>query len=138
MPNGIDLILEDHRVVEELFASFTATGDATIIGQVIDALTAHDQAEHAALYPLAADLLGEAGLIERSYEAHSAVKRQIDHLTSLEGAPLTDAFAVLQELVRTHVADEEKALLPKLAEAATDDQLDALGTRILQAKQRVG
>ena len=36
------------------------------------------------------------------------------------------------------MADEEKHLLPALREAATDRQLDELGGRILQAKQRVG
>ena len=53
MPNGIELILADHRRVEALFASFAETGEAAIIGQVVDALAAHDDAEHAALYPLA-------------------------------------------------------------------------------------
>jgi len=36
------------------------------------------------------------------------------------------------------VADEEKRLLPAMRKAATVQQLDELGGRILQAKQRVG
>lgn len=138
MPNGIDLILEDHAKVNALFAEFDETGDATLIGQVVDCLKAHDDAEQAALYPMTGNLLGDAAMIERAGQAHSAVKKQIDLLATLEGPPLVDAFAELRRLVDTHVADEQDNLLPALADAATHQQLDELGARILQAKQRGG
>lgn len=138
MPNGIDLILADHREVEALFASFDETGDAIVIGLVIDALKAHDAAEHAALYPLIGVVVGDADMIERASIAHSMVKKQIDLLTTLEGPPLIDAFRALQTLVSEHVADEEQNLLPALSERASVQQLEGLGARILQAKQRVG
>ena len=138
MPNGIDLILADHRRVDALFTTFAETADGTIIGQVVDALAAHDDAEHAALYPLAGHLLGDAAAIERWAQAHSTVKKQIDHLTTLEGAPLVEAFEALRQLVHEHVEDEEKNLLPALRDTATPQQLDGLGSRILQAKQRGG
>ena len=138
MPNGIELILADHRRVEALFTSFAETGEAGIIGQVVDALAAHDDAEHAALYPLAGHVLDDAVAIERWAQAHSAVKKQIDHLKMQEGAPLAEAFETLRMLVREHVQDEEKKLLPALADKCTDQQLDGLGARILQAKQRGG
>lgn len=138
MPNGIDLILEDHATVHDLFARFDETGDATLIGQVVDCLAAHDDAEQAALYPMTGNLLGDSSMIERSDQAHSAVKKQIDLLATLEGPRLVDAFAELRRLVDTHVADEQDNLLPALADAATPQQLDELGARILQAKQRGG
>ena len=138
MPNGIDLILADHELVASLFDAFEATGDAGLVGQLIDQLAGHDDAEHAALYPLAAIVLDDAELLDRSVLAHSAVKLQIDHLKTQEGPPFTEAVAVLRALVEEHVADEEKVLLPALRDAATDRQLDELGGRILQAKQRVG
>ena len=138
MPNGIDLILADHATVASLFDAFDSTGDAGFVGQIVDQLAGHDDAEHGALYPLAAVLLDDAGLLERAVAAHSAIKRQIDHLKSQEGPPFTDAVAVLRSLVEAHVADEQKALLPALRSAATDRQLDELGGRILQLKQRGG
>jgi hemerythrin superfamily protein len=138
MPNGIELILAEHRRVEALFTSFAETGDAGIIGQVVDALAAHNDAEHAALYPLAGHVIGDAAAIERWAQAHSAVKKQIDYLKMQEGAPLTEAFETLRLLVQEHVDDEEKNLLPALADNATDHQLEGLGARILQAKQRGG
>jgi len=138
MPNGIDLILADHERVASLFDEFGRSGDAGLVGQIIDQLAGHDDAEHAALYPLAAIVLDDADLLDRSLAAHAAVKQQIDQLKAQEGPPFVDAVAVLRALVEDHVADEEKNLLPALRQAATDRQLDELGGRILQAKQRVG
>lgn len=138
MPNGIDLLLADHELVDGLFAEFARTGDATIIGQIVGHLAAHDDAEHAALYPLLGEVLGDAKAIERAAAAHSAVKKQIDLLKFLEGPALTLAVDELRTLVEEHVADEEQRLLPKLAKAATAAQLDWLGAHIEQTKQRVG
>jgi hemerythrin superfamily protein len=136
--DGIDLLLEDHRRVEELFDRFKETGDGAYVGQIIDALTAHDGAEHAALYPLVGHVLGDTDLLARLTLAHSAVKKQIDCVKHLEGPPLTEAVADLRLLVDVHVADEEKSVLPALRERATEPQLEGLAARILQNKQRVG
>lgn len=138
MPNGIDLILADHQRVSELFTEFDSTGNATIVGEIVDALKAHDDAEHAALYPFAGRLLGDEKMVERSAAAHSAVKKQIDVLTTLEGQPLVAAVSGLRKLVDKHVADEENNLFPRLSAAASAQQLSALGARIMQAKQRGG
>jgi hemerythrin superfamily protein len=138
MPNGIDLVLADHRSVDALFARFDDTADGTVIGQVICELKAHDDAEQGALYPMVGKVLGNADMITRSSAAHSAVKKQIDVVTTLEGPRLVEAFKVLRKIVQKHVADEEKNILPALGEAATPQQLEELGARILQAKQRVG
>jgi hemerythrin superfamily protein len=138
MPDGIDLLLADHAYVDELFAAFGQTGDATVIGQIVDALGDHDDAEHAALYPLAGNVLGDRALIEAMNAAHAAVKTQIEYLRALEGPPLIDAVNGLQKLVKQHVADEEKRLFPALRRQASDAQLSILGARILSCKQRVG
>ncbi len=138
MPNGIDLIVADHQRVSALFSEFDSTGNATVVGEIVDALKAHDDAEHAALYPFAGRLLGDERMVERSAAAHSAVKKQIDALTTLEGPPLVAALSGLRKLVDKHVADEEKNIFPALSAAATAQQLDALGARIMQAKQRGG
>jgi hypothetical protein len=136
--NGIDLITADHQLVDALFDEFDRTGDATVIGQIIGHLTAHDEAEHAALYPLVGELVADPRLVAEAAAAHSAIKQQIDLLKDLEGPPLTAAVTTLRELVAAHVADEEERLLPRLAKAATPQQLDWLGAHLEQTKQRVG
>ena len=121
-----------------MFAEFKETNDGTLVGQVINALHVHDDAEHAALYPIAKALLGDEALIERLALAHAHIKKQIDLLVTLEGPPLIDGFTRLQTLVADHVSDEEANLLPALSDRATPRQLETLGSRILQVKQRVG
>ena len=94
--------------------------------------------KQAALYPLAANVLGDASLVTRALGAHSEMKVQIDLIRHLEGPPLVAAFQSLQEMVTMHVNDEEQNLLPALRARATAGQLDGLAARIEQAKQRVG
>jgi hemerythrin superfamily protein len=135
--NGIELIEQDHQMVNELFAAFDESLDAMLVGRIVDALTLHDQAEHAALYPLV-DAVVDPAIAESAERSHAIVKRQIDIVTDLEGDSLIAQLSVLRELVEAHVAEEETEVLPALAAAATPQMLDELGSRILQAKQRVG
>jgi hypothetical protein len=135
---GIDLVLKDHRRVEVLFEQFEATGDTTLLGQIFDALAAHDDVEQHALYPLARAVLADEELLDSALLAHSLVKLLIDQARAQEGAPLVAAARALQLAVEEHVASEERHLLPALGERATAAQLDGLAARIEQIKQRVG
>ena len=138
MLDGTELLLADHRRVETLFAEFERDGDGDAVGRIVDALLAHDQAEHAALYPLVGSLLGDRDVVERAAVAHSRIAQAIEHLTDLEGPPLVAAVTELRTRVDEHVQDEERNILPALRDAATPGQLDELAARIEQSKQRVG
>lgn len=140
MTTGIDLILADHRYVETLFKEFEALGSAggLAAGQIFNELTAHDEVEQHALYPLATAVLDDDDPITSSLEAHTHIKVLIENARSLEGAPLADVMAVLRDAVQAHVTDEEASLLPALEGAATPEQLDGLASRIEAVKQRVG
>jgi hemerythrin superfamily protein len=138
MPNGLELVIADHRRVDALFTKFAETPLGSYAAMIFDSLAAHDDAENGALYPLALGLLGDAELLERAETAHSQVKKLIDHAKHVEGAALVDVMALLQTAVQTHVADEETNLLPKLQAAASAAQLDGLAARWQQILQRVG
>lgn len=138
MPNGIDLILADHQEVADLFVRFDETGDGSVVGLIMDRLTLHDDAEHGALYPLVGAVLDDADMVLEAANAHSAVKAQMDVVAALEGPALVEAVASLRAIVEAHVDDEEQRILPALVEVATTAQLEGLGARMLQIKQRVG
>ena len=72
-------------------------------------LTAHDDAEHGALYLLKLDLLGGGDVFDRSLAAHrgQAADRPPE---GAGGPPLVESFAVLRQLVADHVQDEEANL----------------------------
>jgi hemerythrin superfamily protein len=138
MATGIDLILRDHRRVEACFEEFARTHDTTLVGQIIDMLTAHDDAEQGALYPLMEAVGVPAVKLADARRAHSLVKALMEHARQQEGAALLADVTALQQAVQRHVQQEEQSLLPALQQHATPDQLDALAARILQVKQRVG
>lgn len=136
MPTGIELILADHEYVSGLFEQFGETNDGVLVGQIVFALTAHDEAEQGALYPIALEVLGDEDLIAAFDQAHSHIKSLIEYVVALEGAPLVEAVDMLRRAVDDHVAEEESKLLPQLDEAATSAQLDELAARIEHVKQR--
>jgi hypothetical protein len=136
VPNGIDLVRAEHERVSELFQRFNATLDSALVGQTLGALRARDDAEHSALYALAARLVDDPALMDRLAAAHSAVKKQIDVVSGLRGTPLVDAFQTLQAFVGDHARVVETKLLPRLAEHATVEQLEGMGAQILQVKER--
>lgn len=135
---AIALVMADHRRVEQLFADVHTTEEGGYIGQILDALTAHDAAEQGALYPLAAALIGDDPTLSSALDAHSEVKAQMERIRGLEGPPLLEAVAALEAIVTAHVAEEEEQLLPALVQRATPAQLDGLAARWSQAKHRVG
>lgn len=136
MPNGIDLVRAEHERVRNLFVQFNATLDSALIGQTIGALRAREDAEHSALYALAARLVDDPALMDRLAAAYAAVKKQIDVVAELRGTPRVNAFQTLQAFVGDHARVEETKLLPRLAEHATPEQLEGLAAQILEAKRR--
>ena len=138
MPNGIDLILADHRRVEALFATFAETGDGRHHrpGRRCAGRPRRRRARRA--LPARRSRARRRGG-DRAVGAGALRREEADRPPQdAEGAPLVEAFETLRLLVQEHVDDEEKNLLPALADKATDQQLDGLGARILQAKQRGG
>ena len=136
--NAIELVQLDHRTVEALFDAFEDAPDGTIVGQIVFELTAHDDAEQAALYPLALEVVEDSAVLDRALLDHSKVKMLLDHLRQTEGDALVAAVATLRDAVREHVALEESTLLPAIEAGASPVQLEWLAGAWLRAKQRVG
>ena len=73
MTTGIDLILTDHQRVNDLFDAFEVAHDPDLVGRIVEMLTGHDQAEHAALYPLAQAVLQ---LGDRAFGVHQGLTKR--------------------------------------------------------------
>ena len=139
MPNGIDLILADHELVDGLFARFAKTGDGTVIGQIVGHLAAHDEAEHSALYPLVGELLGDAPAIERAAAAHSAIKQQIDRPQAPRGAAAHGRRRRTARARRRPTSRRRRSACSRVSpRRPRRQQLEWLGAHIEQTKQRVG
>lgn len=140
--DAIDLITADHRWVDTLFESLVSEtspdGRTTIKEHIVMSLSRHAAAEEQLLYPLARRRLGDgAPLVDTALDEHQALKEALqvwDKMSAVDGEFLAQAERV-QSLVQEHVEQEEGVLLPKLAAAATAEELTELGRALATAER---
>jgi hemerythrin-like domain-containing protein len=114
-----ELLREQHREVEHLFARALGTANArtrrSAVNEIRRKLENHTAIEEAVFYP-AVKLLGERGrdMALEAYEEHHVVKLLLRELPRLE--PRSESFqakmTVLKELVEHHVEEEENEMFP--------------------------
>jgi hemerythrin superfamily protein len=142
MPNVIDLIEQDHRTVEKLFAEFEAAADADqrrqLGEQIVTELTVHAELEEKLLYPAAKQAGGELrGLVEHGEEEHQEVKQLISKVDGQnpDDSEVQATFQKIKSSVEEHVQEEENELLPKFRQSVDASQLEEMGQQLEQAKQ---
>lgn len=144
--DAVELLKHDHRMVEQLFRDYRATGGPPggdqqrrgVVEIMVRELSKHAALEELLFYPFAKRVLpdGDQAVAAR-LAGHRPIKdllHQLDHL-----APGADGEAALmQQLeaqVREHVEADESRLMPRLRETADDRTLAELGTQIDKAKR---
>ncbi len=146
--DAIDLILEDHATVDELFGRFEASLEgpdaserAGLARRMVEELRLHAAMEEEVFYPAVRSVLADGDqLVEESLREHQDVKQL---LADLEGMSPNEArfdgtvMRLISE-VRHHVNEEESEILPKLRTAIGASQLVELGARMQQAKRSRG
>jgi hemerythrin superfamily protein len=143
--NALTLLKQDHGNVEELFHRFetAAPDDLTELARVRDLvlvhLSQHAVIEEEVFYPAIRAKLGDEQAFEvlEGLEEHHVVKVTLAELEKL--APAHERFrpkmTVLIESVRHHVQEEEDDLFPKVRDAFTVEELNAMGEQMETAKQ---
>ena len=138
--NVIDMLIEDHKVVDTLFGSYDdATTEARdrLVHEIIESLTKHTRIEQQILYPfIRAEVPGGDQLMDEAEREHQEATEAIERLSALspDDPAFDDAFQTLRAGVQHHVEEEETDVFPKLQEAADDATLIELGSRLAQAK----
>lgn len=137
-----DIIIEDHREVENLFQQIENAEDPDQVRQLADTaiaeLVRHSVAEEQYLYPALREHLPDGNSIADHELTEHAEAEQI--MKSLEGTDGSDPefrskLDSLMNDIRHHVQDEEQDALPRLADACPHDQLVELGVKVQQAKE---
>jgi hemerythrin-like domain-containing protein len=142
--NAIELLQQDHRMVEDLFEQFEEVKDndedaaAEIIESACAALQIHDKLETEIFYPGLREQAEEEEIEDLLNEAeieHETVRELIEKIESLEweDEKLYAHFTVLSEYVKHHVKEEEQELFPKLNQL-TDVDLESLGAEMTERK----
>jgi hypothetical protein len=127
----IDLIIQDHRDLQQLFGRLQAgDGDRELLFQQMAALLgAHSRAEEAEVYP-AIVRAGEGEEVEHAREEHAEADDLLASLMDLD--PMSSEFDSklhkLIEGVSHHIEEEESTTLPGLRAAVDAGRLDTLAT----------
>lgn len=138
--DAIELLKDDHRTVEELFASYeSAKGSAKkhkIALKICDELNIHTRLEEEVFYPALKGKIDD-DIIDEAYVEHDGAKALINEL--LAGTPDDEFYdakvSVLSEQIEHHVKEEEQrgGMFSQAKKADVD--LDALGAEMMLRKQ---
>jgi hemerythrin-like domain-containing protein len=140
MPDVVDRIEHDHREVEQLFAAFKQTKAKAKAVEICDELDKHTRAEEKAVYPVLADELSdEKSKVKEAENEHKEARQLIGQVRNTRNEDhLTELMAQLEQAVQHHVQEEENEILPKARRELPAQELDDLGAKFEEAKQRAG
>ena len=133
--DAFELLKADHRKVSKLFDQLESAEGNTkleLFKQIKSELDLHAHIEETILYPALEKPEETHELTLEAYEEHKLVKSLLAELAGATAA--TDEWQakakVLRENVEHHVEEEEGELFKKADDAFSDEELDALGTRM--------
>jgi hemerythrin superfamily protein len=135
MPDIIDVIKSQHRLVDELLTQ-AAEDDADTAGllqQVATLLLPHSQAEEDFVYPAIRAKATDAGEeVQDGVVEHHQIEEMLQNL--LRGEPDAPGYdgtlAAITGEPRHHVQEEEEELLPLLAKHSTAEEREQIGRRL--------
>jgi hemerythrin superfamily protein len=143
--DAIALLKAEHQAVEAKFAKYEQLGDralkakATIVADVVKALSAHAAIEEEVFYPAVRERLADQeDQVLEALEEHHVLKWTLSELDGMspEQERFNAKFTVLMESVRHHVKEEEKELFPRVRKGFTRGELVELGDALAKAKLR--
>ncbi|MCE9668642.1 hemerythrin domain-containing protein [Myxococcus stipitatus] len=124
----VDLLIQQHREVEALFTAFRNAGDdlsrKELCVQLAEALMLHTTIEERWVYPAATRVVGD-DTIQHAEGEHQEMKRILGELVRKREDMKAMRMNVdaLEKVVKRHVADEEKNILPQVAKNVTEKEL---------------
>jgi uncharacterized protein (DUF488 family) len=141
--DGLKLLEKDH----ELFRQILAEGEETtergvktrteLFARMKREIAIHEQMEEQVLYPALREVAKSRDLALEGYEEHHVVD---EIFAELEQTPPSDEtwaakFKVAKENLEHHMDEEENEMWKVARREFTDDELEAMGKRMLEIKQ---
>jgi hypothetical protein len=142
--NAFELLKKDHEKVSGILEKLDATTERGVktrdelFTQLKTELDIHAQIEEQILYPVLKELKETHEITLEAFEEHAVVKQLLAELERLPkddetwGAKLT----VLKENVEHHVEEEEDEMFKDARKVLGREQLEELGARLQEAKER--
>jgi hemerythrin-like domain-containing protein len=144
-PLAIEMLLADHRKVEDLFEQYEGEKEGdddtkrAIAKRICGELTVHAQVEEELFYPWLRDNLDEDDMemVEEAQVEHNGARDLIAQIEASEEVDATyDAMVkVLSEYIKHHVKEEENEIFP--AVSGKREELDDLGQEMSSRKEEL-
>ena len=144
-PLALELLVSDHRKVEDLFEQYDADKDGDedarrqLAAKICGELKVHTQVEEELFYPWLRDNLedDDMDMVEEAQVEHNGAK---DLIEKIEGADAIDdefnaMVKVLSEYIKHHVNEEENEIFPKVRDE--QEELDELGQEMAARKSEL-
>ncbi len=129
------LLEQQHRKVEAIFDQLKGRGDqaGALLVELANELAAHMAIEQNIFYPAVREV--DPDLIAESFEEHAVAEIELKRL--LRAGPDHETFpaklATLQELIESHVEEEEEELFRSVEKTLGGDFLEQLGAKMESA-----
>jgi hemerythrin-like domain-containing protein len=142
MGSPFDILIEQHRDMEERFERLASESDAEELrGQVaelLDLLRLHSRLEERCLYPLLLQVEGRARA-RMEAEDHLTMRELMEELEELPPghSDWQARLVALEDLVVAHSQEEENALLPPLLTALDAQEQDDLRRELLSTREEL-
>nr|WP_255665516.1 hemerythrin domain-containing protein [Myxococcus sp. AS-1-15] len=121
-------MIQQHREVDALFLAFRNASDDTsrkeLCLQLAEALMLHSTIEERWVYPKATRVVGDEK-IQHAEEEHQEMTQLLGDIVRMRDDMNAVKLKVdaLEKVVKRHVADEEKNILPQVAKNVTEKEL---------------
>ena len=140
--DALQLLKEDHRAVEKLFAEFESAHKPErkegIARKICSELTVHAKLEETIFYPAVREALPEEqDLLDEAAVEHASLKWLISQVETehCESKFYDAKVTVLKEYVKHHVKEEEKSMFPKIRKSDMDTR--ELGQKLQTKKEKL-
>jgi hemerythrin superfamily protein len=134
----VDLIMQDHREVERLFAELKNHPEKRplLTPVMCGLLVAHSRAEEAEVYPAARQEAGESDEVEHSQEEHAEAEQLLAKLLDCDyDSPQYEQMLLkVVDAVTHHVEEEEKSVLPGMRTKLSAERRNQLGERFASSR----
>ena len=139
--NALELLKQDHHAVKELFEQAESTQDEKqkrkLFDEIHEELETHARIEENIFYPAVQKHEQLKDMVLESIEEHKQIKtllREMDNLKA-DSEKFEPKLKVLMENVEHHAEEEEEGkMFPKVRELMDEQELEALGKELEQAK----
>jgi hypothetical protein len=132
MSDVFELLEQDHRAIERLFAEYETNPEDATAQEIGLQLAIHAEIEELVVYPVLRDVPGGSDLADRAEVEHGVVATLLSRMWDSPPEDLADLMHAVERQVTSHVEDEEREYFPLMREHGVD--ADRLGRDLEEAR----